>query len=119
MKRLRFYKEIDQWFGERWYVHLPEWTGGKDALEMVSGADTMLDYMAEGNNEVILNISEDSFENSDEARFVKMADDIGEGAYYRIEKYRGIEIGLDIWLCDVMLFVFNDRFPERIFISTN
>lgn len=113
MKRFRFYKESNG----RWYVDLPEWTGRKEALEMVLGADSMLLYMAEGNDEVTLNISESYFENSDKLKFVMSAVDIGEGAYYRIEKYRGIEIGLDLWLCDVMLFVFNDRFPETLFVA--
>lgn len=115
MKRLRFYKETNG----RWYVDLPEWTGGKDALEMVAGADTMLDYMAEGNNEVTLNISESFFENSDEIKFKCMAVEIGEGAYYRIEKYKGIEICLEMWLCPVLEWVFG-KYPENIFIaSTN
>lgn len=114
MKRLRFYKETDG----RWYVDLPDWSGSKHALEMVAGADTMLDIMSEGGNEVVLNVSESHFENSDVVKFVMSAVDIGEGAYYRIEKYRGIEIGLEMWLCDVMLHVFNDRFPERLYIST-
>ncbi len=41
MKRLRFYKEEDH----RWYVDLHEWNGSKEELEMVMGADIMLDYM--------------------------------------------------------------------------
>lgn len=111
MRRFRFYKQSDG----RWYVDLPEWTGSKDDLEMVMGADDMLLYMAEGNNEVALNISEDYFENSDELKIQDTG--VAIGAYYRIEKYRGVEIGLDVWLCPVMEFVFGG-YPEKLFIAT-
>ena len=36
---LRFYKSQDEY----WYVDMPEWEGSIDALEMVRGADDMLD----------------------------------------------------------------------------
>lgn len=112
MKRLNFYKETEG----RWYVDLPEWNGDKSDLEMVSGADAMLEYMAEGSNQIFVNMSESFFENSDEIIFKKMADDIGNGAYYYMDKYRGINIELDLWLCDVTKFVFGS-FPNIIFIS--
>ena len=53
MKLLKFYKENDN----RWFVNLPEWKGNKDDLEMVMGADTMLDYISDGENEVFLYLS--------------------------------------------------------------
>lgn len=112
MKTLKFYKDPDN----RWYVDLPEWEGTKAELEMVAGADTMLEYMAEGDNKVSIYMSEEPFENADEIVFKEIADDIGEGAYYKLNKYRGIEIGLDMWLCDVTKFVFG-CFPEKIYIS--
>lgn len=116
MRHLRFYKESDQWFEDKWYVDLPDWTGEKADLEMVFGADTMLDIMAEGEKEFIVALSDTYFENSDEIVFKKKADDIGNGAYYFMEKYRGIEINLDMWICDVALILFND-FPKSIFIA--
>jgi hypothetical protein len=39
MKTFKFEKEKDN----RWYIILPEWTGEKEELEMVCGADSMLD----------------------------------------------------------------------------
>jgi hypothetical protein len=116
MRHLRFYKESDQWFDERWYVDLPDWTGDKADLEMVSGADSMLELMAEGEREFIVAVSDTRFENSDEIMFKKKADDIGNGAYYFMKNYAGISYHLDIWLCDVTLSVFNG-FPASIFIA--
>lgn len=112
MKRLKFYKESDN----RWYVDLPEWTGSKAELEMVSGADSMLEYMAEGEGQVWLVLSEQEFENADKLEFLRLATEIENGAFYKLDKYRGIEIGLEMWLCDVTKFVFGD-FPKTIFLS--
>ena len=112
MKRLKFHKESDN----RWYVDLHEWTGSKAELEMVSGADSMLEYMAEGEEQVWLILSEQEFENADKLEFLRLATEIESGAFYKIEKYRGIKIGLEMWLCDVTKFVFGD-FPKTIFLS--
>jgi hypothetical protein len=110
--KLRFYKEKDN----RWYVDLPEWEGSKAELEMVAGADSMLEYMAEGEAQVWIVLSEQEFENADKLEFLRLATEIENGAFYKLNKYRGIEIGLEMWLCDVTKFVFGD-FPSIIFIS--
>jgi hypothetical protein len=112
MKRLKFYKESDN----RWYVDLPEWEGSKAELEMVAGADSMLEYMAEGEAQVWIVLSEQEFENADKLEFLRLATEIENGAFYKLDKYRGIEIGLEMWLCDVTKFVFGD-FPKTIFLS--
>ena len=112
MKKLKFYKESDN----RWYVDLPEWVGSKAELEMVAGADSMLEYMAEGEAQVWLILSEQEFENADKLDFLRLATEIENGAFYKLEKYKGIEIGLEMWLCDVTKFVFGD-FPKTIFLS--
>ena len=113
MKRLRFYKERDN----RWYIDLPEWTGSKAELEMVAGADNMLEYVAEGEWQVWLILSVDEFENADKLEFIRLATEIENGAFYKLDKYRGVEVGVEMWLCDVTKFVFGD-FPKTIFLST-
>ncbi len=112
MRSFRFYKESDN----RWYVDLPEWTGEKAELEMVAGADSMLEYMAEGESEVRVTLSETEFEGADVLQFVSEATDVGSGAYYEMATYKGIHLGLTMWLCDVTLFVYG-KFPNKIFIS--
>lgn len=42
--------------------------------------------------------------------------DFGEGAYYHMQSYMGLEFNLDIWLCDVTKFVFGD-FPKIIYFN--
>jgi len=112
MKTLKFYKEISG----KWFVDLPEWNGDKTDLEMVSGADTMLDIISEGENEVVLLFSKKYFDNSNKLELLSLATDIGNGAYYKLNKYIGIKFHLKIWLCDVTKFVFGD-FPKKIFFS--
>jgi hypothetical protein len=38
------------------------------------------------------------------------------GATYHAELYRGVEYNLDLWLCDVTLFVLGE-FPKYIYYS--
>ncbi len=111
MKVFKFYKDPDT----RWYVDLPEWTGTKAELEMVAGADAMLEYMAEGDNKVNLYISTEHFENSDVLIKIKNTPDIG-GALYLLKTFRGIEYNLEMWLCGVIEFVFNE-IPKNLYIS--
>ncbi len=112
MKKLKFNKEPSG----RWYVDLPDWEGSKADLEMVAGADNMLEYMAEGQGHVYLCVSENEFEGADKLEFIKLATELENGAYYKLHSYKGIEIGLEMWLCDVTKFVFG-HFPNIIFIT--
>ncbi len=112
MRKFKFYKESD----EKWFVDLPEWTGEKAALQMVIGADTMLDHMAKGENEVNAYISEERFVGADVLEFVRETTEVGEGAFYILKKYRGAELNLEVWLCGVCHFVFKS-YPKNIYIS--
>jgi hypothetical protein len=112
MRTFKFYKEADN----RWYAELPEWEGSKAELEMVLGADTMLEYMAEGNNSVFVCISEKEFEGADKLEFIRLAKEFDNGAHYKLNKYRGIDINLKVWLCDVLKFVYNS-FPNALYVS--
>jgi len=112
MKIIRFYKETS----DRWYADLPEWEGSKADLEMVCGADTMLDIMAQGENEVYLRLSlEEPTELSNTLIKIKDTPDIG-GATYLMKDWKWIEYNLEIWLCDVTRFVFGSL-PEIIYIN--
>jgi len=108
----KFYKEEDN----RWYIDLPEWTGSKADLEMVGGADTMLDYMAEGEFSVTLSISETEIDGYDLLSFVRETIEWENGAFYFLKAYNGIELNLEVWLCDVTRFVFNGNFPKELYI---
>jgi hypothetical protein len=47
---------------------------------------------------------------------LRLATELGNGAFYKLENYKGIEIGLEMWLCDVTKFVFG-KFPKIIYFA--
>lgn len=112
MQTLRFYKENDG----RWYVDLPEWTGSKADLEMVCGADTLLDRLSNQGVEVVCKVSEIPVENFELLEYIRDADERQNGAFYKIGSIVGQDFNLQIWLCDVTRFVFG-YFPKKIYLS--
>lgn len=108
MKNYKFYKKFD-----KWYIHLPDWEGDIADLEMVCGADIMLDIMSEMGVSIVLTISEASFAGSDV--LIKKLED-SYGSTYTLAYYKGIELNMEVWLCNVTKFVFG-YFPDKIYIS--
>jgi hypothetical protein len=100
----------------RWYIDLPHWTGGKAALEMVEGADTMLDNLAQGANEVKLTVSEQPFDGAAELVLTEdLTGSIG-GGMYLLKSYNGQEINHKMWLCSVTNWVFQ-KLPPVIYFK--
>jgi len=103
----RFYKEETG----SWYADLPGYPGPKGDLLMVAGADTMLDVLSGGGNEVILSASLEPFENADKLELIRL---VGGGGDYILKTFEGKTINHDIWLCNVIKYVF-DKVPESIY----
>lgn len=107
-KRLRFYKKYE----DEWFVDLPTWTGNEDDLQMVEGADTFLEYLAEGKDSVVLRLSTESFDGASVMELVYRC--TTDGAYYIVHSYEGKDIHQPLWLCNVTKFVLGN-FPENIY----
>lgn len=108
----------------RWYIDLPEYVGSRADLEMVMGADTMLDAISGGKDEVHLTMCDVPFVLEDTEPIetqafplVKIRDtpEYG-GAMYHLKEWYGEEYNTEMWLCDVVKFVFG-RMPEIIYIA--
>ena len=97
--KLKFVKEKNN----NWYIDLPNWTGRHSALQMVAGADTLLEIMSGGNNEVHVFVSDEDFDGSNRLDLVETC--WFNGADYKIKDYEGVPLNLDVWLCDVTKFV--------------
>ena len=110
IKEITFTQDPDS----RWYVDLPEWTGTRADLEMIAGADDMLNYMSEGEGKVRVLFTTEPQENFDTLELKYETPDIG-GGYYHMKKYSGIEINQDMWLCEVTKFVFGEL-PKTIYL---
>lgn len=108
--RLKFVKEKNN----NWYIDLPTWTGRHSALQMVAGADTLLEIMAEGRNEVHVFVSDEEFDGSNRLDLVKTC--WFNGADYINKVYEGTPLNLDVWLCNVTKFVLGE-FPEKIYFA--
>lgn len=99
----------------RWYIVLPEWTGEREELEMVAGADKMLDVIAKGADTCKITMSDQGFGNAD----LLILTDVPEsgGAYYLLPEWKGVPYNIQMWLCDVTLFVFDGKFPHVIYLE--
>jgi len=101
------------WFG-RWYIDLPQYLkeGGKKAdLEMVAGADTMLDYIGRGKRRVKLRVSEEPNFPYAIHLFKHEEDDCG-ATYFNSEV-----TDQTVWLCNVTKYVFGGYHPEDIYVD--
>jgi hypothetical protein len=110
MKNYTFNKEQGSW-----YIDLPEWTGTKVELQMVGGADTLLDHLSNNGTTVDIDISTDSLLLSKQSGFQtlnKIVQTPPNGCVYHL----GIK---PVWLCNVTKFVFDGEFPKRIHFKVN
>jgi len=104
---VRFYKEKYN----RWYVDLPEWKGSKEDLEMVMGADVMLDFISNFKKDIKLDIS--TYNDNYKYKLVLIEKLETGGANYH---FIYDDLNFIVWLCDVTLFVFKS-FPQTIYIN--
>ena len=103
----------------KWYIDLPEYIaagGDKGDLQMVEGADTMLDIIVDGGDSVSLFLDRVPFPGSDKLVLTERCDPSIGGGYYKLGVFEGKEFNWTMWLCAVTEYVFGDL-PEEIFIK--
>ena len=111
MEQLRFIKDERG----KWYVELPDYPGAKADLQMVAGADTMLDIIAEGNKEATLVVSEVDFDGAEILRLeTGYREEHGD---YILEKNKHETINHKMWLCPVITYVFK-KLPKVIYFKS-
>jgi hypothetical protein len=104
MKKLKFIKDDNK----LWFIDLPNWIGSHSALQMVAGADTLLDLLSNNGKEVTIEVKKKPF----------------EGYTDRLQRIRFNDLGADyihndslnVWLCAVTIFVFG-YFPSNIYFK--
>ena len=107
MEYFTFNKDTDN----RWYINLPTWTGDKAELEMVQGADSLLDILAQGEDYVDVSISLEPYNGY---KFhLEFIEDESEGGTYKMISplYK-----FNVWLCHVTSFVFG-HLPKNIYVA--
>lgn len=102
---------FDKWEDGRWYIILPEYDGEQEDLEMVDGADTLLDFLTTDGMYVSVDVSLEERKNW--AVLELVAHDEMGGTY----QVKGIDdFDGDIWLCNVVHFLFGNH-PEQIYFK--
>ena len=127
--KLTFHAEVDEPI-KRWYYDFPHWGFDKSYLEMVAGADTMLDYYAKGKNKVTLEIiiskklkwkyscddTLDMFVGEDLTKAKTWWDKVSLGRGYTGTNVINGEVKTTtFWICPVTLFVLG-RYPNFIYV---
>jgi len=92
----------------RWYAIIPEWTGDREELEMVCGADLLIGILAGEWNTVRVKFSTEPFPECKTLIHDKSGNDLG---WYSNDAWHGPST---IWLCHVTEFVFGS-YPDRIY----
>lgn len=106
IRTFHFYKEEDN----RWYVDLPEWEGSKEDLEMVLGADALLDILAGDCRFCNVRFGDESFKGCKTLTH-RLADVEATPGWYDNDAWHGPST---IWLCSVTEFVFGS-YPDKIY----
>ena len=103
MKNYTFNKEQGSW-----YIDLPDWTGTKAELQMVAGADTLLDHLSNNGTRLNVALSTDKvIKDSGFQILKKIVKTPPNGCIYHL----GFT---PVWLCNVTKFVFEGIFPKQI-----
>lgn len=121
---------------KRWYYDFKHWGFAHGNLEMVSGADSLCELYAQGNDEVTVNIiatnklindkqileQYDLFIAEELPQNTKLIDKYAYGRQYNNTKtvIKNLKEQIQIrtmWICPVTLFVLG-RYPKYIYIKT-
>lgn len=114
MDKYKFYKNGDEWF-----VDLPDYLekGGSHAdLQMVEGADEMLEIMSDGQKMIIVKIVNEIFDDADLLILKEKCELPKGGGIYFMKEFEGKKIDLTLWLCKVIEFVFGE-IPAQLFVK--
>ncbi len=104
MREFSFEKNDD-----KWYVILPEWKGLHEELEMVCGADILLDLLSNNGSKCVIMVTEELI--IEPSFILEYKEDLSNGGIYSLlhETYN-----FDIWLCHVTKFVYG-YLPNKLY----
>lgn len=109
MRTLSFQK-----INNKWYVVLPDWSGDFEDLEMVNGADDLLEALSQRLKKNLLTMNVWLAKPDIPCAHLKKIHQDKNGATYQVEHclfYDNV-----IWLCNVTRFVFGDH-PNSIYFK--
>lgn len=98
----------------RWYVVKDDYDGDPDDLEMVEGADTLLDLITTDGKNASVVVYDEEGEVGGCSTLVLLRHDINGGTY-QVENCK--EYNQTVWLCNVAHLFFRGEHPERIYFK--
>jgi hypothetical protein len=103
--------------GSDWFAVIPEWEGSYTDLQMVAGADSMCEILAQGEDLVTVDLIVGKIPAGYKVKLVKQMDtpEIG-GAVYNVHFSNELFDPFQAWLCDVTRYVFG-HLPQEIYIN--
>lgn len=112
----KFNREVDDFDVWRWYVELPEWEGSKADLEMVAGADLLLEILRFGCPDFYMKVEicEEYFEDAE--IILHRMDDKGNYLAEDLTIFYLDNKTLNVWLCEVTLFVYG-YYPTQLYLK--
>ncbi len=99
-----------------WYADIAAYPGPRGDLQMVAGADTLLDILSEGHAHPRVHFQLDPQPTWAYLLLTHPGDVEGGGYYSLIPGETLLPAGMPVWLCDVTLFVFG-FLPKRIYFT--
>lgn len=103
----------------KWFVHLPNYIGSVEALEMVMGADTLCEKLDKDKDGiVIIKVSEfltDMGIYGEYDYVLDLVECTNPGATYTASSHDMYD-SFEIWLCEVTLFVLGE-YPKVLYIK--
>lgn len=108
-KILNFEKEKDG----NWYIVLKNWIGPHGALQMVMGADTLLDKLSNNGTKASVMLTDEPSD-GDLVCIKDKNTDTTHGRWYDVEDALTGAPVHRMWLCPVTRFVFNGFYPNTI-----
>ena len=109
-KSLRFYRS-----GTEWFADVPQHTKAEN--QMVAGADTLLDQVSNGADEVFVVLSSDIPNPGEWKLHLHLVEHDKYGATYKV-KAAGQDGTQLAWLCNVTHTVFGGEHPTDIYIHS-
>lgn len=100
----------------KWYIDLPEYSGDLAELEMVAGADELLQEIvnkSDKTNQVTIQIVENKKESDIQLNLVELTQ---SGGTYKIHSTENQFETKELWLCNVTKFVFGEH-PNELFVK--
>lgn len=95
-----------------WYADVRSWTGSVQNLQMVAGADDLLEFLSRGDHVVRLKISRED----NGGIHLQKLEDIYDGADYKVIDCPGCKV-VSLWLCGVNNYYWGGEAPEDIWFN--